>query len=94
MQKLKTRQRVEFTMAVLEDFPELVIDVVFLVMGAELTSSDTALFVFGAVLSMYHIGKCIWTFLKFRSILKADKAMLGDQVEAALKVQTEAQYGQ
>jgi hypothetical protein len=43
---------------------------------------------------MYHIGKCIWTFLKFRSILKADKAMLGDQVEAALEVQTEAQYGQ
>jgi hypothetical protein len=42
---------------------------------------------------MYHIAKCIWTFVKFRSILKADKEMTGDQVEAAVKEQEEAQYG-
>jgi hypothetical protein len=96
--KLKNRQRVEFTMAVLEDLPELVIDGVFLyILGRttdeELTSADVALFVFSAVLSMYHIAKCIWTFVKFRSILKADKTMTADQAEAAVKVQTDADYG-
>ena len=54
-QKLKTRQRVEFTMAILEDFPELVIDIVFAVglkdTNEALSFADIALFMLGAVLS-------------------------------------------
>ena len=84
-------------MAVLEDFPELVIDIVFLtVLGTsdeELTSADIALFVFGALLSMYHIFKCIWTFVKFRSVLAAVKAMVATDVEAATKADEEVRYG-
>ena len=60
-------------MAILEDFPELVIDIVFAVglkdTNEALSFADIALFVLGAVLSVYHIGKCLWTFVKFRSIL-------------------------
>eukprot|EP00729_Bicosta_minor_P005619 gene5619-24586_t len=100
VQKLKTRQRTEFAMAILEDLPELVIDAVFLADVAKsgdeeeaLTTADIALFVFGALLSIYHICKCIWTFVKFRAILRADKEMTKDEAMATLATDAEEQYG-
>ena len=84
-------------MAIVEDLPELVIDVVFLVelSGSDesLTEADIALFIFGAVLSIYHISKCIWTYFKFRSILRADKAMTADEALAAVATDAEVKYG-
>ena len=96
MQKLKTRQRVEFAMAILEDFPELVIDIAFIASLEDtdtLTDADIALFIFGAVLSLYHICKCIWTFVKFRSVLRADKAMTAEMALATIGTDAEESYG-
>lgn len=96
VQKLKTRMRVEFTMAILEDLPELVIDVVFAASldGDEaLSFADIALLVFGAVLSLYHIAKCIWTYITFRSILREVKGMTAEQALASVVTDAEEKYG-
>ena len=96
MQKLKTRQRVEFAMAILEDFPELVIDIAFIASLEDtdtLSGADIALFIFGAVLSLYHICKCIWTFVKFRAVLRADKAMTAEMALATIGTDAEESYG-
>ena len=84
-------------MAILEDFPELVIDIVFAVSLKDtdeaLSFADIALFVFGAVLSVYHICKCIWTFVKFRSVLAADKVMTADAALATVETDAAIKYG-
>ena len=88
--------RVEFTMAILEDLPELVIDVVFAASldGSEaLSFADIALLVFGAVLSLYHIAKCIWTYITFRSILREVKGMTAEQALASVVTDAEEKYG-
>ena len=84
-------------MAILEDLPELVIDIAFAAdvakSGEVLSEADIALFAFGAVLSLYHICKCIWTFVKFRAILRADKAMTAEEAGAAVATDAEEAYG-
>ena len=84
-------------MAILEDFPELVIDIVFAVSLKDsdeaLSFADISLFVFGAVLSVYHIAKCIWTFIKFRSILRADATMTAAEALATVETDAEVKYG-
>lgn len=99
VQTLRTRQRVEFAMAILEDFPELVINIVFATsqgnqLDAEpLSTADISLLIFGAVLSLYHIGKCIMTYVKFRAILKEADAMTADQALACVESDAKVKYG-
>ena len=96
VQTLRTRQRVEFAMAILEDFPELVINIVFAtsqgnqldqgeVDAEPLSTADVSLLIFGAVLSLYHIAKCIMTYVKFRAILKEADAMTGEEALACVE---------
>ena len=99
VQTLRTRQRVEFAMAILEDFPELVINIVFATsqgnqLDAEpLSTADISLLIFGAVLSLYHIGKCIMTYVKFRAILKEADAMTAEQALACVESDAKVKYG-
>ena len=99
VQTLRTRQRVEFAMAILEDFPELVINIVFAVNQSNqpdaepLSIADISLLIFGAVLSLYHIAKCIMTYFKFRDILEADDEMTGEEALACVESDAKVKYG-
>ena len=42
---------------------------------------------------MYHIGKCLWTFVKFRSFLAADKVMSADEALETSRTDAEIKYG-
>ena len=92
----------DLSMALLEDVPELVIDLVFVIYVAtedgideagKMDSTDISLFVISAILSVYHVVKCIWAFLKIRRIIKRSEAMTADEAVAAAGATDEEQYG-
>ena len=70
--KLRNRQLVDLSMAILEDIPELIIDIIFvssLEGDDSLTGADIALFVFTILVTLVHISKCIWTYVRYGRIL-------------------------
>lgn len=79
VREAKSRALTDFMMGLLEDMPEFVIDVIFLVRAArgdiegedELTNADVSLFVISGVITIFHVVKCFWTFFKILQLVRA-----------------------
>jgi hypothetical protein len=88
--KVKSRMRLDFSMGLLEDIPELAIDVAFVVVvftkdvddEDTMDGADISLFVLSAILSIYHVVKCFWTFFKIRSAITESDHSTPDDVSS------------
>ena len=81
---MRTRANVDLLMGLCEDGPELVIDVTFVALGglAEATScadssgAEIAIFALSSFLTVLHLLKCMWTWLRIRKMVSGARELM------------------
>jgi len=81
---MRTRANVDLLMGLCEDGPELIIDVTFVALGglteatscADSSGAEIAIFALSSLLTVLHLFKCMWTWLRIRKMVSsADELM-------------------